>query len=56
LRNFLTLVRNEDAATAIEYSMIACFIAVAAIVAINRVAASTNNMWNTVGENVSRSM
>ena len=52
MREFLRLLRDHKAATAIEYAMIAAGIAFAAVVAIRSVAAATNNMWNVVSDNV----
>jgi pilus assembly protein Flp/PilA len=52
MRAFWKLLREEKAATAIEYAMIVAFIAIAAIAAIMGVASKTNIMWNSVSENV----
>ena len=50
------LVRDEKAATAIEYGMICALIVVAAMVAMGAVGGSTITMWNTVSNNATRNM
>lgn len=42
------LLRSESAATAIEYGLIAAFIAVGGITAFVALADSTSEKWNTV--------
>jgi pilus assembly protein Flp/PilA len=42
------LLRSESAATAIEYGLIAAFIAVAGITAFIALADATSSKWNTV--------
>jgi pilus assembly protein Flp/PilA len=44
----LTLLKNEDGATAIEYGLIAALIAVAAIAAMTAVGTSLTTTFNTV--------
>jgi pilus assembly protein Flp/PilA len=44
----ITLWKNEDGATAIEYGLIAALIAVAAIAAMGLVGTSLTNTFNTV--------
>ena len=56
MRKFWKLLREEKAATAIEYAMIVAFIALAAMAAIISVATRTNIMWNAVTQNVSDNM
>ena len=56
MRKFWKLLRDEKAATAIEYAMIVSFIAIAAMAAIISVAGKTNNMWNNVSGNVVANM
>jgi pilus assembly protein Flp/PilA len=43
-----TLIRREDGATAIEYTLIAALIAVAAIVAMTTVGQKINNVLSNV--------
>jgi Flp pilus assembly pilin Flp len=52
MRNLWKLLREEKAATAIEYAMIVAFIAIAATAAIMGTASRTNVMWNHVSGNV----
>jgi pilus assembly protein Flp/PilA len=44
----ITLLKNEDGATAIEYGLIAALIAVAAIVAMQAVGTSLTSTFNNV--------
>jgi pilus assembly protein Flp/PilA len=44
----LTLLRNEDGATAIEYGLIAALIAVAAIAAMTAVGTSLSSTFNSI--------
>jgi pilus assembly protein Flp/PilA len=44
----ITLWKNEDGATAIEYGLIAALIAIAAIAAMGLVGTSLTNTFNTV--------
>ncbi|HEY0148806.1 MAG TPA: Flp family type IVb pilin [Allosphingosinicella sp.] len=53
MRTFWKLLREERAATAIEYAMIAAFIAIAAIGAMVAASDGAIRMWNVVGDNVS---
>jgi pilus assembly protein Flp/PilA len=48
------LVRDERGATAIEYSLLAAFIAVAALGAMVMLGATTSGMWNDVSDNVQK--
>jgi Flp pilus assembly pilin Flp len=56
MRKFWKLLREEKAATAVEYSMIVAFIAIAATVAIISVANATNSKWSLISANVSNNM
>jgi pilus assembly protein Flp/PilA len=56
MRKFWKLLREEKAATAIEYAMIVAFIAIAAIAAIVGVSDRTIAMWLLVSNNVSNNM
>ena len=56
MRNFWKLLREEKAATAIEYGMIVAFIAIAATAGIMSVAKNTNGMWSGISQNVSNNM
>ena len=51
MRTFWKLLRNEKAATAIEYAMIVAFIAIAAMSAMVFFASRANVMWNNVSQN-----
>ncbi|HEY7810754.1 MAG TPA: Flp family type IVb pilin [Allosphingosinicella sp.] len=53
MRTFWKLLHDERAATAVEYAMIAAFIAIAAIGAMIAAADGAITMWNAVGNNVS---
>jgi pilus assembly protein Flp/PilA len=46
------LIRDEKAATAVEYSLIIAMIVLAMIVGLQLVATSTTTMWNGVTQNV----
>ena len=46
---FITVLRNERGATAIEYGLIAALIAVAAIGAMQGIGTKLNNTFNNVG-------
>ena len=52
MRKFWKLLREEKAATAIEYALIVAFIALAAMAAIIGTANRTVSMWNSVSSNV----
>lgn len=56
MRNFWKLLREEKAATAVEYAMIVAMIAVAAIAAIVSVANATNSKWTLISANVTNNM
>jgi pilus assembly protein Flp/PilA len=49
------LLRDNRAATAIEYGLIAALIAVAAISAMSKIGANLKNTFNKVGSNLSTS-
>jgi len=49
---FRRLMKNENGATAIEYTLIASLIAVAAITAMKTVGGKVNNTLNTVGNSL----
>jgi len=46
------LIRNERAATAIEYALIAAIISLAAIVAMRSIGSTIGNTFNTVSGNM----
>ncbi len=50
---FRRLMKNENGATAIEYTLIASLIAVAAITAMKTVGTKVNNTLNAVGNSLS---
>lgn len=54
-RRLTDLIRDEEAATAIEYGLIAALVVVAMIVALQNVADVTTGMWNNVSNEVSAS-
>ena len=56
MRKIWKLLREEKAATAIEYAMIASFIAMAAIGAMVGASGRALTMWNIVSHNVSNNM
>lgn len=47
------LIRNNKAATAIEYGLIAALMAVTAIGALKTLSKSLNNTFNKIGSNLS---
>jgi pilus assembly protein Flp/PilA len=53
LSGLLRFVRNNKAATAIEYGLIAALIAVAAIAAMRQLGTKISNTFNTVSQNMS---
>ena len=48
----ISLLRNEDGATAIEYGLIAALIAVAAVVVMGSVGTNLSSTFNTVASNL----
>ncbi|SMF73327.1 Flp family type IVb pilin [Allosphingosinicella indica] len=54
-RRLIDLIRDEEAATAIEYGLIAALVVVAMIAALQNVADVTTGMWNNVSNKVSAS-
>jgi pilus assembly protein Flp/PilA len=56
MRKFWKLLRDEKAATAIEYAMIVAFIAIAAMAAIIGASDRAIAMWTLVSNNVSNNM
>ncbi|TXC68877.1 Flp family type IVb pilin [Sphingorhabdus soli] len=50
------LFRSETAATAIEYGLIAAFIAVGCIGAFTAIADSTSTKWNTIETESTKAM
>lgn len=50
------LLRSEAAATAVEYGLIAAFIAVGCIAAFGNLADSTTSKWNTVETESTKAM
>ncbi|HLL29988.1 MAG TPA: Flp family type IVb pilin [Allosphingosinicella sp.] len=47
------LIRDDKAASAVEYALICALIVLAMIAGLNAVAGRTITMWNSVAENVS---
>ena len=56
MRRFAKLIRDEKAATAIEYALIGALIVVACVGAFGLFGDNAANMWNDVSENVSGAM
>lgn len=56
MRRFAKLLRDEKAATAVEYALIVALIVVACMASIALVADGTIGMWNNVSSNISRAM
>ena len=52
MRRFSNLLRDEKAATAVEYGLIVAMIVLAMIGALRLVAGSTTTMWNNVSTTV----
>ena len=55
MMKFLKLIKNEDAATAIEYGLIAALIAVAAIGAMQGIGNKLNTTFNNVANHLASS-
>lgn len=56
IARFAKLIRDQKAATAVEYGLICTLIVVAAMGAMGMVGDSTINMWNVVSSNISNNM
>jgi Flp pilus assembly pilin Flp len=56
MRKFWKLLREEKAATAVEYAMIVAMIAIVATAAIISVANATGSKWNVISTNVTSNM
>lgn len=52
MRTFAKLIRDDKAASAVEYALICALIVLAMIAGLNAVAGSTIAMWNDVSDNV----
>lgn len=52
MSNFVTLVRDESGATAIEYGLIAALVAVAIIAALSLLGTQLSNTFNKVAGNL----
>ena len=52
MSKFLKLIKNEEGATAIEYSLIAALIAVAIITAVSTVGTQLNETFSSVGSSL----
>ena len=48
MRNFVRLIRETRAATAVEYGLIVALIFLAILVGVYALASTTINMWNNV--------
>jgi pilus assembly protein Flp/PilA len=53
MKTFITLLKNQDGATAIEYGLIAALIAIAAVVAMSVVGTQLTATFNNVANNLS---
>jgi pilus assembly protein Flp/PilA len=49
---FAKLIRDDKAASAVEYGLICALIVLAMVAGLNAVASSTTTMWNDVSSNV----
>ena len=56
MRRIARLIRDQKAATAVEYGLICAMIFLAAIGAIRMVGTTTINMWDGVSDNVFNEM
>jgi pilus assembly protein Flp/PilA len=56
IARFAKLIRDQKAATAVEYGLICALIVVAAMGAMGMVGGSTINMWNEVSNNIADNM
>lgn len=55
MRRFLCIIKDERAATAVEYGLILALIFLAMIGGVNAFASATINMWTDVATEVSSS-
>ena len=53
VRFFQKLIQNKRGATAVEYGLIVSLVVIACVGAMSQMAASTNEMWNSVATAVS---
>ncbi|MEI7670089.1 MAG: Flp family type IVb pilin [Pseudomonadota bacterium] len=53
LKNFVKFLQNENGATAVEYSIIAALISIAAVAAIKQVGVNANAQFQNVAGNLS---
>jgi pilus assembly protein Flp/PilA len=53
MRKFSNLIRDEKAATAVEYGLILAMIVLAMVGALSMLASTTTTMWNNVSTTVS---
>ncbi|TFI56539.1 Flp family type IVb pilin [Sphingomonas parva] len=56
MKRFAKLIRDERAATAIEYALIGALIVVACVGAFGLFGDEASNMWNGVSSNVTGAM
>jgi len=54
MNTVISLLRNEDGATAIEYGLIAALIAVVIITALSKIGGNLTNTFNTVANNLTQ--
>lgn len=55
MRNILKrLIRNVRGATAVEYGLIVSLVVIACVGAMTQMAASTNDMWNSIASAVTK--
>ena len=52
---FAKLIRNEEAATAVEYGLIIALIVIAMMAGLSQFAGTTIQMWNDIASNVAAS-
>jgi len=52
MRLIAKLIRDDKAASAVEYALICALIVLAMVAGLNAVAGSTTTMWNDVSSNV----
>jgi pilus assembly protein Flp/PilA len=52
MRRLAKLIRDQRAATAVEYGLIISMVVLAMVVALGNVASTTTGMWNNVSEEI----
>jgi pilus assembly protein Flp/PilA len=54
MRRFWKIIRDTEAATAVEYGLVVALLVIAVIAGIGNFATATTDMWNVVSNNVEK--